>query len=353
MSGFETIAELGPSRPLRMGVLGASRIVKQALLDCADGLVSVNAIAARDLGRAQKFAAEHGIARAYGSYEELISAPDLDAVYVALPASAHAKYAQSALRAGKHVLCEKPFAVCAEEASQCLEASQSFHRLLMEAHHWRYHPLVPVAAEKIAALGPVESLEATFRVGLNNPGDIRLNPKLGGGVLMDFGCYLIQWVRWSAEVAGVSLGEERRVLDVSVVEGPAAVDVAASVRLNWAGVPVAMDCDMRDGTPFEARIVVHGASHSLCFENPLAVGGSSIRVTERGAGVLEEEIGPEPEAESTYRRQLRSFCDALRTGHYPPTSGPVIWATQSALDDLYRAAGLPARSELRGSGRGA
>jgi|GEM_PF-1054157 len=340
MSGREGAA-------IRVGVLGASRIVKQALLDASPGLVEVNAIAARDMGRARAFADEHDIPRAYGSYAELLDDTELDAVYVALPASAHALWAERALRKGKHVLCEKPFGLCVAEALACVETASQCDRVLMEAHHWRYHALVPLVEEALAELGAIESVASTFRVGLNNPGDIRLNPLLGAGVLMDFGCYLIQWSLWAARSAGVAPDASPLVESSRVTEAESGVDVEASGVLRLGGVPLTFDCDMRDGVDFEARIVVTARDATVTFENPLALGGSHLRVVDRATGEEKPRCGPQPEAETTYRRQLRTFCDAIQLGTEPLTAGSTLLETQSVLDEIYRMAGLPNRLELR------
>src|SRR5690606_24531118 len=143
------------------------------------------------------------IPRAYGSYQELIDDPGLDAIYVALPCSEHVPWTLKALRAGKHVLCEKPFALHLDEATQAVELAGECGKILMEAHHWRYHPLVPLAETAFQELGQLKSIRAEFTGALNNPSDIRMNPLLGPGVLMDFGCYLVQWVSWVAAASGV------------------------------------------------------------------------------------------------------------------------------------------------------
>ncbi len=128
---------------LRIGVLSAARIVPSALLSPAKQTpeVIVSGIAARNPQRAQAFARKHHIPRVFASYDELIADPDLDAVYIPLPNGLHAAWTIKALEAGKHVLCEKPFASNAEEAEQMAEAAERSGRVLMEAFHYRYHPL--------------------------------------------------------------------------------------------------------------------------------------------------------------------------------------------------------------------
>ena len=153
---------------LRFGVLGAARITPAALIaPAADSQrAQVVAIAARDPERARRFAEEHRIERVDPTYEALIENPDVDAVYNPLPASLHAQWTIQALERGKHVLCEKPFAANAPEAEQMVAAARERDRVLVEAFHYRYHPLANRIVEVVAsgALGDVRRLEAAFCV---------------------------------------------------------------------------------------------------------------------------------------------------------------------------------------------
>lgn len=340
--------------PLRVGVLGASRIVPKALLEPArnpvlSDQVRVVAIAARDATRARVYAEQHGISRAYGSYEELIGDPEIDAVYNALPASGHRPWTLRALDAGKHVLCEKPFGLDVDEAIECVHAAEENERLLMEAHHWRYHPLVPECEEALRSFDEPFSIEAVFDGSLNNPGDIRLDPALGPGVLMDFGCYLIQWSSWAARILrsarrgdGSVEPVEPRVTRALVTEREPGVDVAAEFALDFDGIGASLRCDMRDGTPFQAFVRVHGKDKTLHFESPLIGEGSRVEVTVAGWARTTHSKGP-----STYLGQLQALVAALKSGEPPLTSGEDIVRTQATLDAVYRAGGVIGRRELR------
>ena len=140
--------------PLRIGILGAARIAPSALINPAKGNVEVvvAAVAARDASRAQAFAAKHGIAGVHEGYESLIADPEIDAVYNPLPNSLHGRWTRAALAAGKHVLCEKPFAANAAEAREIAELAAKSKRVVMEAFHYRYHPLA-LRIEQIIASG--------------------------------------------------------------------------------------------------------------------------------------------------------------------------------------------------------
>ena len=140
---------------LRVGTLGAARITPAALIKPARLMpeVTVTAVAARDPERARRFAAQHGIATVHGSYEELLADPDVDAVYNPLPNSLHAPWTLRAIAAGKHVLCEKPLAANEAEAAEVAAAARSSGLVVMEAFHYRHHPLARRMREIVAGPG--------------------------------------------------------------------------------------------------------------------------------------------------------------------------------------------------------
>lgn len=334
---------------MKLGVLGASRIVGKALVEPAHGLAEVVAIAARDAERASRFAQIHSIERSYGSYAELLEDPQVEAVYVALPSSEHAVWSIKALQAGKHVLCEKPFALAVDDAERAVRVADDAGLILMEAHHWRYHPLVPVAEAALGQVGEVKSLTACFTGGLNNPDDIRLQPALGPGVVMDFGCYLLQWANWAMGATANETPPGRIVEAKLVLDSErAGVDLAASIQVDYGGSLAVLEADMRDGTPFRSFLHVEGSRKTIHFENPLFVDGATLKVTEHDPlrSLEPETIHPSP-LTSTYREQLKAFLRAVDGGQRPLTSGENIIETQRILDEVYRVAGVVSRSELR------
>lgn len=355
MAPFEPFTHL--KRPLRLGVLGAARIVPKALkaaLSEAEFPVRVQAIAAREIERAQRMAQEFGIPRAYGSYAELMVDPDVDAVYIALPCSLHATFAKQALRSGKHVLCEKPFSLDLREAQSTVECAESEMRLLMEAHHWRYHSLLVEVEKFIAQLGPLTHIQALFHVGIDRKNDIRKDPQLGAGVTMDFGCYALQWLNWAARAGELSrqLGGklDAKVSSARLVEQGYGVDVALDAQLMINGIPATASCDMREGTPFRAHLVVQGQYGRVHFEDPLVIEGSWVNFEPNLAGRMRGLTDARTNAEAsttTYRQQLLAFRQALCSGIHPPTSGQNILETQGLLDEVYRVAGVVSRSDLQ------
>ena len=189
--------------PLRIGVLGTARITTAALLEPAASVpeVTVAAVGARSQARALAYAERHGIPVAHGSYHELVEDPDIDAVYNPLPNSLHGPWTLKAIAAGKHVLCEKPFASNADEAARVTDAAEGSGLVVMEAMHYRYHPLIRRLAELVGELGPVRHIQGWTSFAVADPGDIRYDYALGGGALMDGGCYVIDCLRLIARGA--------------------------------------------------------------------------------------------------------------------------------------------------------
>lgn len=352
--------------PLSLGILGAARIVDSAICGQTDPWFVPTALGARDLGRARSWAAQRGIPRAYGSYEEVIADRELRAIYVALPSAYHADFTELALRAGKHVLCEKPFCLDAARAEGLVQLAQEKGLVLMEAHHWRYHPLVPPWRELLASAGPLEGVAAHFVVGIDDPTDIRKIPRLGPGVMMDFGCYLLQWSQFVFDSAlgrpqGSSADQPvpadwggMRVVSASMKEEAPGVDTVCDAVLERGGVTATIHCDMRAGTPFSAQVRAEFSSLTVVFDNPLAVEGAQLQVVPKEPGAPHR--GPTTAAEqsaldtTTYREQLCAFYRAITKGVAPPTSAGDIIRTQALLDGVYRAAGVISRRQLAAQG---
>jgi hypothetical protein len=312
--------------PIRIGILGAARIAPPALIDPArdNGDVEIVAVAARDLVRAQAFADQHGIPEAFGAYEDLISHPGIDAVYNALPPSRHSDLTLAALAAGKHVLCEKPFSMSADEAEAMTGAAARAGLILMEAFHYRYHPLWDRVLEIVGRdLGPIEQIEAEFSVPIaETPDELRYFPELGGGALGDLGTYCVHWCRTIA-------GSEPEVRSVSRDVHVGGVDLATRAELSFpGGVQATIICDMRG--PMAARLKVKGAGGELTVINPLAPqAGHVIRL--KVAGEIRTEA---VERVTTYERQLAAFVRAVRTGEAPITSGQDTVAQMRVLDAI-------------------
>ena len=184
---------------LNWGILGTARIAQRAVVPALLSMkqMPVIAVASRDLTRAQEFAAPFEIPRAYGSYEELLSDSNVQAVYIPLPNSEHAAWAIKAMQAGKHVLVEKPFALTADEAQLMVSTALENSVVLMEAFMYRYSERFEKIHEIVRSgtIGKIRLVQAAFTFTLSNPDDIRLAPDLGGGALYDLGCYCVNLQR--------------------------------------------------------------------------------------------------------------------------------------------------------------
>ncbi len=327
---------MAPS-PLRIGLLGAARIAPMALIRPAREVpgVEVAALAARDPERARRFAARHGVARVHESYERLLADPELDAVYNPLPNSHHCEWTLRALEAGKHVLCEKPLAANAAEAERMGEAAARSGRVLMEAFHWRYHPLAERLLAIVAGgeLGRVRHVEARFCVPLLLPGDIRFRLALAGGATMDTGCYAVHVVRTLA-------GAEPEVVRAEARLASARVDRWMEADLRFAdGRTGRVECSLASLRLLAASARVVGDAGELRVTNPIAPQlWHRLRVrTERG---WRSERVP---GDASYTHQLRAFRAAVQEGAGFPTHAADALANMRVIDAIYERAGLGRR----------
>ena len=187
---------------LRVGILGAAHIARSFVAGVQrSARVTVSAVASRDPDRAQAFAREFAIARHFGSYEALLNDREIDAVYIPLPNSLHAEWSIRAAQAGKHVLCEKPLAATADEARAMFDAARRHGVHLVEGYPYRAQPQTLKLRELLDAgvIGEVRLIQSSFGFTLGAGANIRLNPQLAGGALMDIGTYPVSLVRMIAK----------------------------------------------------------------------------------------------------------------------------------------------------------
>ena len=295
------------SKIINIGVIGAARVAVYAMMAPAkeNAEVRVAAVAARDPMRAKAFAEAHGIARVHDSYEALIADPDIDLVYIATPPALHAAVALKALAHGKHVLCEKPFTADASEAQAVLDAAARAGRRVFEAFHYRHHRLWRRIVELLrgGAIGQIKSLDASFHVPIaESDEEFRWNPALGGGALMDLGCYPLQWVR-------VATGEEPVVASASM-QMKRGVDAATEAALRFpSGAVGRVSCSMT-GDAFRAFLSVEGARGWMKVTNPLAPQfGHALEFESEGTVRTETLDGP-----STFAAQLAAVSATLLDG---------------------------------------
>ena len=322
---------------LRIGILGAARIAPSALIKPAKGSgeVVVAAVAARDGARAHAFAAQHGISRVHDSYEALLADPDLDAGYNPLPNSLHGRWTRAALAGGKHVLCEKPFTANATEAREVAELAAKSDRVVMEAFHYRYHPLTLRIEEIIASgeLGKLERVEAVMCFPLPKFSDIRYNYSLAGGATMDAGCYAVHMARTFGGGTPEVVSAQAKLRDPQV-------DRAMTAELRFAGGHTGgVRCSMWSShlLQFSARVV--GDRGALRVLNPVAP-QIFHRLSVRSAdGKRVERLT----RRASYAYQLDAFAAAVLRGDPVMTTPEDAVENMTVIDAIYRAAGLPLR----------
>ncbi|MGZ4713463.1 MAG: Gfo/Idh/MocA family protein [Acidimicrobiia bacterium] len=325
--------------PLRVATLGAARIAPQALVKPArqvDG-VELVAVAARDRARAEKFAAKHGIPRVLDSYDAVLADPEVDAVYNPLPNGLHGVWTRRALAAGKHVLCEKPFTANAEEAEAVAAAAEATGLVVMEAFHYRYHPVAQRIVDLIraGALGELRHVESSMCIPLPLPKDIRYRLDLAGGATMDTGCYAIHMNRTLA-------GAEPEVVRAEARLAKPDVDRWMRAELRYpTGVTGTMTCALWSSTLLKVGIRAVGSEGELRVFNPTGP-QFGYRITLRRGGT-KERIRVEGARTPTYTYQLRAFRAAVRDGMPVLTPPADSIATMRVIDAVYAAAGLPLR----------
>lgn len=343
------------SEQVRIGVLGTARIAKRALIEPARAVpaASVTAIAARDPERAARYAATHEIPAVFGSYEELLDSPDVDAVYVPLPNSLHAPWTSRAIARGKHVLCEKPFTSNAAEAAEIVAAARTSGLVVMEAMHYRHHPLVSRLAALIgdAAIGVPVHAQAWTSWSIADPGDIRYDYALGGGALMDGGCYALDALRLAGSAAGQGEPEFTAALADPMPGGipDRLVDRATAGRLAFPGGMTGwFESAFTRAGEFRADVHVIGDTGTVWLRNFINAHEGRLVVKRDGAVVSDERAedlrggGDEP-GDTTFAWQLRAFTAAVLDGAPFVTTASSAAATMALIDAGYQAAGLPVR----------
>jgi predicted dehydrogenase len=323
--------------PLRVGCLGAARIAPAALVKpCkSNDRVVCAAVAARDPRRARAFATKHGIEKVHDSYEALLADDEIDAIYNPLPNGLHGVWTRRAFDHGKHVLCEKPFTANADEAQIVADAATTSGLVVMEAFHWRYHPMAARMLAVIAGgeLGEVRRIQAALCFPLPRFKDIRWQLPLAGGALMDAGCYPVHMVRTLA-------GSEPTVIKASAKLHSPGVDRQMRAEFSFAdGRTGGVLASMWSSTLLRMNVVVTGTQATMKVFNPtsphmfnrLSVSGPKGKRHERVEG------GP------TYDYQLEAFRAAVQDGATILTAPPDAIANMRVIDAIYVAAGLGPR----------
>jgi predicted dehydrogenase len=316
-----------------IGILGAAGIAVNAMIWPVRRRddVTIRAVASRSAAKA--YAERHDIERAYDSYEALLADPGVDLVYNALPPSMHAEWTIAALHAGKHVLCEKPFTMTAAEAVRVVGAAAATGMRVVEAFHDHYHPLSGWIRSTVESgvLGRIHRAEAVFD-GSNPfvPNTLRHEPSLGGGALMDLGCYPVHWVR--SLFPGTP-----SVTRADATRNPAGADLSMAAELTFdGGVTAVVRASMVEGIALRSALTLEAERGRLTVDNivfPSA--GHSIRLEIDGIPRVSTVAG-----RATYDHQLEAVLTALGTGAPLPTEGGDPVANMAVIDAIYAAAGF-------------
>jgi len=316
---------------IRWGVLGAARIAINQVIPALQQVASaqVVAIASRDLGRARDVAARFSIPKAFASYKALLDDPDVDAVYIPLPNALHAPWTMRAAEAGKHVLCEKPLALNAAEAGEMIAACRDHGVQLAEAFMYRHHPQIAQALELVRSgdIGVPRLVRGSFSFELNRPDDVRWNPQLGGGALLDVGCYPVSAAR-------LVFGTEPLRASAQALFGASGVDETLAGILGFPDEAYALiDCSFR--LPWRQALEIIGSKGRIVLSIPYNPGLKPTTLTViRGDDQKTITVVPA----NSYILMVEAFNDALlsrRPLPYPPEDAQ---ANMRALDMLIAAA---------------
>ncbi len=333
---------MNTTKKIRWGILSTARIGAGALIPAIQQSNNgeVAAVGSRSLDKGRAFAAQHHIPKAYGSYEELLADPEIDAIYNPLPNDQHAEWSIRCAEAGKPVLCEKPLAGSAADAQKMADVFASRKLLLVEAFMYRYHPQTQKVKEMVdsGAIGKLQLMQSTFSFSIGDENDIRLNKDMAGGGLMDVGCYCLNVIRYM-------VGEEpNEVRALANFGARSEVDESLVGLLGFpSGVLAHFDCSFR--APLTQTYDIRGTHGRILVERAFAPfrpdpDAPIIVRYWNSQPKIEAEQYQEIEIEpiNQYTLMVEDFGDALLNHH--PVRFPVQDAIQNmrVIDQLLAAA---------------
>ncbi len=317
----------------KWGILSTAKIARsQVIPGMQKGEWSeVQAIASRDLDKARTAARELGIPKAYGSYEELLADPEIDAIYNPLPNHLHVPWSIQALEAGKHVLCEKPIARTAPEVRGLLEAAEAYpHLHVMEAFMYRFHPQWQHAHDLVreAKIGELRTIQTFFAYFNEDPDDIRNQSEIGGGGMLDIGCYPVSLSRW------LFGAEPRRVLAKIEFDERFGIDRQTSAILEFERGTATFTCATQLA-PYQ-RVSIHGTRGWIEIEVPFnPPSDSAVRLIQR-TGSETREIHTDPA--NHYTLQGDRFSQAVLGHSSVPMPIDDAVANMKVIDAVFESA---------------
>jgi D-xylose 1-dehydrogenase (NADP+, D-xylono-1,5-lactone-forming) len=286
---------------VKWGIVSTANINRNVIPGAhASDKVELVAVGSRDQAKADAYAHEWKIPRAYGSYEALLADPDVEAVYISLPNTLHVEWSIKALEAGKHVLCEKPFSRHPEEVEAAFDAAGRTGMLLTEAFMYRHNPQTKKLQELVdgGAIGDLRLIRSSFSYSLYDTDNIRLRAEVEGGALMDVGCYCVSGSRL--------LGGEPTEVRAGAWYGPSGTDWVFTGLLRFPNdVLATFDCGT--ALPNRNELEAIGSEGSLFLADPWHVKNPGIELR-HGETVERIEI----ELQDSYRLELENLSDAIR-----------------------------------------
>lgn len=320
-----------PDAKLRWGILGTARIADAVI----DGIRKSNnselvAVASRDAATGQAWAAERSIPRSFASYTDMLASDEIEAVYIPLPNGLHKEWCIKAAEHGKHVLCEKPLALNSSEVREIIEAARHNGVKVMEAFMYRFHPQTERVRQLVTqeAVGDLKIVRTTFGFYLRRPDDVRWSKELGGGALMDVGCYCVN-------MALLLTGASPHSVTAAAVLTDSDVDTSLVGTLEFeGGVLGTIDCSFQVGTGNQQWLLVSGTEGLIQVEQPFSISdnGTTILVDRADGNTAPQEI--KVPAGSKYALMVEHFADAVLNNTelaYPLESS---LATMQVLDAL-------------------
>jgi len=330
-------------KKIKIGMLGAARIGNWAMVQPSSKVpdAELYAVAARDPQRAKEYAKKYRIPVVHDSYEALLADTQIDAIYNPLPNGYHCEWTIRALDAGKHVLCEKPFANNASQAELMRQAAQRNNRVLLEAFHYRFHPMAQEMKDAVKQLGKISRIETNMCAPIYDKKDIRYNYSLGGGATMDVGAYTLHLMRALADTAlDKTMADLPEVVEATPILFNEKVDRAMKASFRWPdGMTGAIHCSMWSMALIKISAHVYGSRGELHVLNPfgphmwnrftLIVDGKATTKRVQGG--------------ATYTYQLEYFLKQIRQGS--PDHSALIDSVYNMrlIDNVYTRAGLPLR----------
>ncbi len=318
------------NQSIRWGVLSTAKIAVQKVIPAIQKstLGTVSAIASRNQETAQAVARELSIPKAYGSYEEILSDPDIDAVYIPLPNHMHIEWTMAAIAAGKHVLCEKPIGLSKEETGKLIDFAKAYPQIkVMEAFMYRFHPQWQRTKELIGAgrIGTVKTVHAFFSYYNIDPKNIRNQAEIGGGGLMDIGCYCISFPRF------IFNEEPEAVVSLMDFDPVMQTDRLSSGMLRFSGGKSASFTCSTQLFPYQ-RLHIYGDKGQLVVEIPVnAPPQQNCKITVSTADGNEEIYFP---AVDQYSLQADAFAQAILTDSPVPTQLSDALGNMAVIDAL-------------------